>query len=241
MRKIHVLTCKEEIDSSRIMHCTAVIIDVLLATSTIAATLYHGAKEVIPVMDEEEAMQLVCTLSKGSYILSGEKDGYPPEGFLRPDPVSLVQTDIKGKTLIFATTNGTVAIKKATAAKAVYISSLLNGPAVAQQITNNSDGTSVVIVCGGSRGRFALEDMIGAGYLVSELLEVDHEDWKLSDTALAAVQLYQHCSYSIEQALQQSETGEFLSKLKYHEAIRYVARLGVLPVAPRLQDSRLII
>ena len=39
MRKIHVLTRKEEIDPTKIVNCTAVIIDVLLATTTIAATI----------------------------------------------------------------------------------------------------------------------------------------------------------------------------------------------------------
>ena len=64
MRKIHVLTRKEEINPTKIVDCTAVIIDVLLATTTIATTLSHGAKEVIPVMDQLEAHEIVKIASR---------------------------------------------------------------------------------------------------------------------------------------------------------------------------------
>lgn len=241
MRKIHVLTRKEEIDPVRIKNGTAVVIDVLFATSTIATALFHGAKKVIPVMNKEDALRLADSLPEGSFVLSGEQRGYTIENFRKPDPVTFAQSDISGKTVIYTTTNGTVAIKKLSAAKAVYVASILNGAAVAKSIIGNPEGGSVLIVCSGSGGRFAMEDMIGAGYIIAELVRRDAGTWHLSDAARAAFILYQSQSATIEEALLESEIGVFLSGAHYEEAIRFAARRGVLPVVPRLRDNWLII
>lgn len=234
MRKIHVLTRKEEIDSFRLTNCTAVIIDVLLATTTIAATLYYGAREVIPVTSPEEAIELSVTLGNESYILAGEKDGYPIPGFTKPDPLELIKTDLTGKSLIFSTTNGTVAIGKSVSAKHVYTSSFLNGAEVARQISEDDDKGSVVIICAGSIGNFSIEDFLGAGYLITELVKDRLHDWSLSDSAHAAVQLFEHLSEQIEQCIASSATGILLKELGYADTITYAAQRGGLPVIPKL-------
>ncbi|WP_400163671.1 2-phosphosulfolactate phosphatase [Brevibacillus sp. TJ4] len=240
MRKIHVLTRKEEVDAQKIRHCTAVVIDVLLATSTIAAALYHRARDIIPVADQEEALQWARTLPDRSYVMAGEKGGHTLGGFLKPCPVTLLRGDLAGKSIIFSTTNGTVAIKKSMAAKTVYTSSLVNGSAVAKQIYRQADGSSIVIVCGGSHGRFASEDFLGAGYLITELVKETREAWSISDSAKVALQFYQQRAASLEQAIRESDTGRLLSTLGYDDAIRYVARAGCLDVVPRLVGHRLI-
>ncbi|MFJ7308908.1 2-phosphosulfolactate phosphatase [Peribacillus frigoritolerans] len=240
MRKIHVLTRKEDIDPSKLTHCTAVIIDILLATTTIAATLYHGARELIPVMNQEEALELSVTLSDESYLLAGEKDGYPLAGFINPNPLELIKADLAGKTLILCTTNGTVAIKKSMTAKRVYTSSFPNGAEVAKQIRKDNDDSSVVIVCAGSKGNFSIEDFLGAGYLISELVRNGQQGWSLSDSAQAAVQLYQHQSQQIEQSLWNSATGTLLKNLGYSEVFPFVAKQGLLPVVPNLINDSIV-
>ncbi|WP_027416126.1 2-phosphosulfolactate phosphatase [Aneurinibacillus terranovensis] len=240
MQKIHVLTQKEEIDSNKITHCTVVIIDVLLATSTIAVCLHHGAKEVIPVFDEEEAFKVARSLPGDSYVLAGEKGGHTIEGFLNPDPISLLELNLTDKTLILCTTNGTVGIRKSMMAKTVYSSSFLNGSTVAKQIQKNRDDSSVLIVCAGSDNRFSMEDFLGAGYLISELLKENEQTWALSDSAEAAYQLYKYRVPYLQQDLQKSSTGILLTKLGYKEAIPYVAQSGLLPVVPCLVENNLV-
>lgn len=241
MRKIHVLTRKEEIDPAKIVDCTAVIIDVLLATTTIAATLCHGAKEVIPVMDYEEAYKIANTLSNDSFIFSGESGGYRMDGFLNPDPVELIQLNLTGKTMIFSTTNGTVAIKKSIHAKKVITSSLNNGKAVARKLIEEQDESTILIICGGSHSRFAIEDFLGAGYLISELLKNDISSWTLTDSARTAFQLYTSQANNIEKTIAQSETARFISTFGYKEAIWYAAQKGILDVVPVLEEGRLIV
>lgn len=241
MRKIHVLTRKEEIDPTKIVNCTAVIIDVLLATTTIAALLSHGAKEVIPVMDQMEAHEIAKSLPVDSYILSGESGGYKIDGFINPDPVELINMNLTGKTAIISTTNGTVAIKKSIHAKRILTSSLINGVAVSEKLIQDHDDSAILIICGGSHGRFAIEDFLGAGYLISELLKYDEKLWELTDSAKTAFHFYTSQSDRIEEALVQSETSRFISTFGYKEATCYAAQRGILQVVPVLEEGRLIL
>ena len=110
MTKIHLLMKKEEIQAVKIADRNkyAVVLDVLLATTTIVSALKDGAKEVIPVLHSNEAMELAKGFQQGECVLAGELDAKPIDGFIYPSP-TLIGESIKGKTLILSTTNGTVA------------------------------------------------------------------------------------------------------------------------------------
>ncbi|MGH8284332.1 MAG: 2-phosphosulfolactate phosphatase [Steroidobacteraceae bacterium] len=49
--KVHVLLKKEELDGERLAGKVVVVLDVLFATSSIAAALAHGARSVVPATD----------------------------------------------------------------------------------------------------------------------------------------------------------------------------------------------
>ncbi|MBZ4666797.1 MAG: 2-phosphosulfolactate phosphatase [Mahella sp.] len=51
----------------------AVVIDVLRATSTIVTALANGCKEVIPVMEIEEAVNMAKNYDKNTFLLAGER------------------------------------------------------------------------------------------------------------------------------------------------------------------------
>ena len=53
--KVHVLTKKEELDTVRLTGKVVVVLDILFATTTMVTALAHGAKEVVPVLDESAA------------------------------------------------------------------------------------------------------------------------------------------------------------------------------------------
>lgn len=240
MRKIHVLFRKEDIDPERIRNCVAVVFDVLFATSSIAAALYHGAKDVIPVKDGEEAQDVAKSLPEGSWVLAGEKDGYTMDGFLHPTPLAMETERIRGKSVIYSTTNGTVAIRKAEQARSVYTSSLLNGEAVARQILADKGTESVVLICAGSKGSFGLDDFYGAGYLVDLLVRGNDKKWHLSDAAKAAQGFYATYPESDAACLRETRVGRFVSSLGLDEETVYAARKSILPVVPGLVDGRLI-
>lgn len=234
-----MLMTKEEMDPEKISGKIAVVLDVLLATSTVAATLADGAAEVIPAIDSDQALQKAKTQQEGRYVLAGENCGRAIDGFLYPDALGL-KDKIPGKTLILSTTNGTVAVHRASAAKRVYVASLLNGEAVGRKVAETYPAETIILVCSGSAGRFNMEDFYGAGYVIDCMLNNNENRWEITDAARTALYFYRMYRDSGEKILADSRVGNKLVQLGFEDKIRYVARQGVLSVIPILQGESII-
>ncbi|WP_199794690.1 2-phosphosulfolactate phosphatase [Lentibacillus sp. Marseille-P4043] len=236
--KIHLLLKKEEVDTVQMdENKIAVVFDVLLATSTITACLDYGARQVIPVMDEAEALKEAKNFSQEDISLVGEYDGKTIDGFLDPAPLALKE-HVAAKTVVLSTTNGTVAIRKAASAKEVYIASLLNGRAVSKQIADMYDNETIIVVCSGSKNQFCLEDFYGAGYFIDQLVNAYGGQIDLTDSALTAKLFYENVS---DQAvLRDSRVGKMLENYGFEDDIAYVNQRGILSVIPRLVDGKTI-
>lgn len=152
MTKIHLLMKKEDIREEKIVegNKVVVVLDILLATTTIVSALKDGAKDVIPVLDRNEAIELAKEYHQDECILAGELDAKPIDGFVYPSPTIIKET-INGKTLILSTTNGTVALRRSSSANKVYIASLLNNPAIAGAIQKVTMDHTILIICSGDR------------------------------------------------------------------------------------------
>lgn len=240
MPKLHLLLKKEEIDAAKMQKDkTAVIFDVLLATSTIAACFWHGAKEVIPVLDGDEARREAIGRAPGSFCLVGEYNGRTIEGFLDPNPLQL-KNEIIGKTVVLSTTNGTVAIRKAANANKVYTASLLNGQAAAAKIAAAHQGETIVAVCSGSGGEFCLEDFFGAGYFIDCLMnETAH--WEMTDAAKAARIFYVSNREWASRLLKDTRVGEMLIGYGFEEEIDFIAETGLVDFVPWLEAGKLVV
>jgi 2-phosphosulfolactate phosphatase len=239
MGKLHLLMKKEEVDEELIKDKIAVVFDVLLATSTITVGLHYGAKEVIPVMNGDEARREAEKHDTKNILLVGEYEGRTIEGFLDPNPRGL-REKVAGKSVILSTTNGTVAIRKASEAKKVYVASLLNGQAVAHQIKAEHRDETIIIVCSGSSNAFCLEDFYGAGYFLDCLLQEEKEQWELTDAAQAALYFYKGNSEKNERLLMESRVGQMISKVGFSEEVHYVAQRGVLSTVPYLKGNKVV-
>lgn len=236
MARLHVLLKKEELDRQRLAGKVVVVVDVLFATSSIAAALAGGAAEVVPALDGPSALAEAGRRPTGTYLLSGELDAETLPGFTHPTPLALGGHDLRGKALIYSTTNGTVAVKKASAAAHVYAASLLNGEAVAEHLARRHPGETVLLACSGSADAFNLEDFYGAGYLVSLLARRGGGD-DLSDAALAARLL--HDRSDALDCLRSSRIGRMMLERGLAHEVAFAARKGELGVVPELRDGSL--
>jgi len=234
MNRLHVLLKKEELDGERLLGKVVVVLDVLFATSSIVTALAHGAAEVIPTLDGPGALLEARGRAPGSFLLSGELNAATLEGFLHPTPLALLAEDLRGKALIYSTTNGTVALRKAAEAAHVYAGSLLNGAAVVAQIERQHPGQTVLLVCSGSAGSFNLEDFYGAGYLVSLFPPGACE---LTDAARAALLL--HDRGNAAEVLLQSRVGRMMLERGLEREVQFAARKSLFEVVPRLLEGRL--
>ena len=235
--KLHVLAKKEELDGQRLPGKVVIVLDVLFATTSIAAALAHGATEVIPTLDGDSARAVAAARPPGSFVLAGEYGAETLPGFSHPTPLSLLGEPLSGRALVYSTTNGTVAIHKAAGASRVYAASLCNGAAVVEHVIARAEGETVLVVCSGSVDAFNLEDFYGAGHLVSHFTR-RRPGWELTDTALAAAIL--HDGSEALACLSRSRVGRMMRDRGLEREVEWAARKDHLAVVPELRGGRLV-
>src|SRR5690349_17308087 len=123
--QVHLLPKLFEPDELR--GSIAVILDILRASTTIIHALAHGAECVIPTEEIDEALRIKSSLPAGTVLLGGERDGLLIPGFdLDNNPFAYPKETVAGKTLVFTTTNGTRALKRALQADRILIGAFVN-------------------------------------------------------------------------------------------------------------------
>ncbi len=235
--KIHVLTRKEELDDVRVPGKVIVVLDILFATTTMVAALAHGAKEVVPVLDEAAARAQAKTFTADAFVLAGELHAEVLPGFAHPAPLSLIEHGVAGKTLVYSTTNGTVAMTQAAGAARVYCGALLNAQALVAHIVARHPSETVLIVCSGSGNNFNFEDFYGAGYFVERFQAHLGNAADLSDAARAALMVYRHASSP--EALLECRVGRMMAARGLRREVEFAARRDAFPVVPALEQGRL--
>ncbi len=214
---------------------SAVIIDVLRATSTIITAVSNGAKKIIPVADMEGASRIARTMDANDFLLCGEKDGITIEGYhLGNSPQEYNPETVVDKTLIFNTTNGTKAIKKANLANRIYIGAFLNQQRILNAMKEHDD--EVVLICSGWRGRFSLEDTLFAGSLLYHFFGGELP-YKTKDGAKIAFSLFERYKEDLEETIAKSDHAYRLQNLVPEGDIAFCCEIDKFDVLPGMRDG----
>lgn len=222
------------IDKETLNDSTVIVIDVLRATSTVIAAIENGAAAIIPVEDIETASKLVSKSDRDTKLLAGEWKGQPIEGFdLFNSPLEFTPERVKGKTVVFTTTNGTRAITAVSRARRILVCSINNVDAVAESIMGEK---RIAIVCAGNSGGISGEDMLCGGMLIG-CIGVGAKGEKLSDSARLALHLSEGHSGEIEAFLRSCDRGRELIGQGYGGDIEYCSRRGSSSIVPELIDG----
>jgi len=199
---------------------TAVVIDVIRATSTIVMALSQGATGVQPVAEVADAFALKAR--NPDALLAGERGGQPLPGFdLGNSPEDFTRKLIKKRRVILSTTNGTQALAACVGARHVIAACLLNLDAVAARL--REIGPPWIVLCAGCNGHFGVDDAIVAGAL-AEALDQDH----------AFVHLYRSVKKDLAAVLLGSEAGRELAKVGLEKDVTFCARISRASVVPTL-------
>jgi 2-phosphosulfolactate phosphatase len=188
--RLDVFLTPGEVVPGEVAGRTAVVLDVLRATTTIVEALSAGAKAIYPVASIDDALRLANNFGRGEVLLCGERRCLPIEGFdLGNSPREFTPERVGGKTLVMTTTNGTHAMMLAAGAARVLIGSVVNLEAVVAELA--AAEADPVILCAGRERFFAMEDAVCAGAMVERLMAVRPGEWVLNDGAMAALALAQ--------------------------------------------------
>lgn len=234
--KIEVRFTASQSDEMSLKDKNVVVIDVLRACTTVAAALAHGAKEIIPVNSIESVVKISGNLFGDVTLRAGERNGKIIEGFsLGNSPGEYDETIVKGKSIIYITTNGTPAIVKGRHAKNLVLGSFVNLSRVVEFLRGLDE--DVVIVCSGHDGRFCIEDAVCAGRMVSRIQETFSGKVATDDAGAAAVALDKNVGKGLLKMLRNSEHGQYLSELGFADDLKICSGVDTIPVLPVLSGS----
>lgn len=169
--RLDVFLAPSELSPAALDGRIVAVIDVLRATTTIAAALHAGARTVIPFLETEDAVRSAKQFDRGEVKLAGERHMVAIPGFdLGNSPLEFTPAAVQHRTVLLTTTNGTRALLASDDAKAVYIASYVNFSVTLSQLQHSlNSGHDITMVCAAREGTPSLEDSACAGRFVREL------------------------------------------------------------------------
>ncbi len=210
-----------------------VMVDILRASTSICAAIGNGVSALIPVSSIEEAMEY----KEKGYLVASEREGVVL-GFadFGNSAFNFMTDEVKGKTIVYSTTNGTQAIELAKNAEELTVGSFSNISALNNWLCNQQK--NIVILCAGWKNKFNLEDSIFAGALTEMLLK--SEKFRTNcDSAEAALDLWKIAKTDPLLYIQKAAHRERLRKLMLDDVLEYTFQTDTTNVVPVLKNGRL--
>ncbi|MCL1867615.1 MAG: 2-phosphosulfolactate phosphatase, partial [Paludibacter sp.] len=143
-----------------------VVVDVFRATTTICAAFAAQAAAVRPVKSLQQAQEA----KRQGGIVGAERDADKCDfADFGNSPFDYMSEKLRGKTLIFTSTNGTRAIETAQNAEKIIIGAFVNLQTVADFCIESN--RNVLVLCSGWKNRFCIEDALFGGALAEILMK----------------------------------------------------------------------
>ncbi|HZL14347.1 MAG TPA: 2-phosphosulfolactate phosphatase [Verrucomicrobiae bacterium] len=227
----------------RAMVC--IVFDVLRATSAFVMALHNGAKEIIPVSEISEALEI--RKNRSDVLLAGERNGFKISaaqtgGYdfdFGNSPREFTPEKVRGKTIVSTTTNGTRALRACMGAKIILVASFLNLNAMTQFL-RQKNFENILLVCAGTQENAALEDILAAGALC-ELLA--HEDARPTflDSAQIALHAFAQVKSNLTTAICNSENAQRLLAIPdLRDDVAFCAQRDIYPLVAKMDAEGII-
>ena len=234
--KIDLCFSQSHLDEMQLRDKNVVVIDVLRSSTTVATALKNGAREIIPVGSIESAVKISGSLFGDVTLRGGERNGKFIQGFnLGNSPSEYTEAMVRGKSIIFCTTNGSVAMAKSRYARVMAVAGFVNLSAVVEFV--RSLQSDVMIVCAGRppmAGGFSLEDSVCAGMIIHKLSQDKSAGVDLTDPSQAAQSLYKSFGRSILKMLKNTDHGRYLIEIGFGGDIKLCAEVDSMDIVPML-------
>jgi 2-phosphosulfolactate phosphatase len=226
------------VDETSVEGRTAVVIDVIRATSTLLEALANGAKAIFPTVSTEEAVKLASSLGREDTLLCGERKGLKVEGFdLGNSPGEFTPDIVEGKQLVMTTTNGTRAFAAVEDADRVIAASFMNLSSVIDALQGVP---SLVVVCSGRENRFSLDDALCAGMLLKGLGAALEIEMELNDAGRVALDLAAMHEVDAE-FLRSTAAGKNLLSIGLEKDLELCASVDRHSLVPEMKERRITI
>lgn len=216
------------------------VVDVLRASTTVAAALANGARAVVPLQSPDEVVDRLKSFSRSDVLLAGERKMLPISGFdLGNSPREMTAERVEGKTVLFTTTNGTAALNALSGTRDVVIASYVNFTAVLTMLRAAlRGGTDIAVVCAGTDRQFSLEDAACAGRYVHHLTR-RLSGVELNDAAIAATLIDRRFGENLRKLFEATAHGRALTEAGFAEDLAVCGSIDAFGVIPIYQDRQI--
>jgi 2-phosphosulfolactate phosphatase len=232
--KLYTYHTPERTPSGELPVC-AIAIDVLRATSTIAAALNSGAEAIQAFSNMDILMKVSDKWSPELRLRGGERGGAKVAGCdLGNSPLDCTPTVVKGKRLFISTTNGTRTLERVQAAKIVLAAALVNREAIVDYVISQQPNT-VWMVGSGWEGDYSLEDTVCAGAIADSIitkLDVPVAEVAGNDELVASIALYRQWKDNLLDLFYLASHGQRLVKLACFDDLKFCATPDTLNIVP---------
>lgn len=234
--RIDIIDVAGNITHEKVEGKTAIIIDVLRATSVMVTALANGVKAIYPYKDIESVLE--NSKKDINPLLCGERKGLKIDGFdCGNSPLEYPRELVERRNMYMTTSNGTRAIEKTvTGAEKVYIASFLNIERVSREIIE--ENKDVVIICAGTDDNFSLDDALCAGEIIKRVCK--KKKVELSDMAIA-LKLIAENSKDISTTLAGTKHYEYLKSIGFIGDMEHCFSVDKYDVLPLYQDGKIIV
>jgi 2-phosphosulfolactate phosphatase len=208
------------------------VFDVLRATTTMAAAIGAGANQidVFGSLGEASAAAKSCESLR---LLAGEQQCLPPPGFdLGNSPGDFIPACCERRTLFMSTTNGTRALVAARSAARLFTGAIVNAAATARALAQTR--LPITLLCAGTNGRIAMEDVIGCGAIIATIGQPLLEN----DEARIAQQLWLGAKGGLIEQLSSTQGGRNVIDAGLGKDIAFAGRLDVFDHACVVSDDQ---
>ena len=216
---------------------TAIVIDVLRASSTITAALDNGCKDIVPVKKIGDAFAAKNAIKDGKPVfLGGEREGVKLSGYdFGNSPLEYSESLIRGSHVVLCTTNGTQAIAKAEYCDTMFIGCINNASAVAKAAAEEQK--DVIILCSGTSSIFSSDDILAAGAIISKLQQFASVE--LDDLGTLALMLYNENRSDPINFIKHTKPYKILTALGYIADIEYCFKEDISQTVPVYVNGRI--
>ena len=216
-----------------------VVIDVLRASTTLAAAFQSGNPTIIPCLEVAEARQLAeqhRAAGSKRVLLGGERGGERIRGFdLGNSPAEFADSEMDDVTVIFTTTNGTRAMMRCMGAARVLVGSFVNLRRIVDAVAGYD---RIHLICAGTAGQISWEDSLCAGAIVENLRQ--RRGLTVNDAGLLAEMKWLQIGADglpkpvLAEALRHGQGGRNLIAIDRQDDIHWAAQVDSVEVVPEL-------
>jgi len=213
------------------------VVDIIRASSVVVTFFDEGGRVLVPV-DSVEKARLVREKMGPHWLLMGERDAVPPEGFdLGNSPRDLLGgIPKKYAGAVMTTSNGTRAwIRAWKTGHPVLCAGARNAAAAIERALDG--GTIIGILCAGREGRTAMDDTACAGLLVSRILS-KKKGFFTDDGAKIALALWETLKEDLGKGVRMASHMEKLRKLGMEDDVDFCCERDRSRIVPEMSEFK---